>query len=58
MTSLLGLFSKPGARTSEMTHAFWGPPFMDAELAALLIDHHVAMGAEGCTVQKLNDLPN
>ena len=44
-----------GSRAAEMTHAFWGPSFSNAELAALLTDHHVAIRAEGCTVQRLDD---
>ena len=44
-----------GSRAAEMTHAFWGPSFSNAELAALLTDHHVAIRAEGCTVQRLED---
>ena len=49
------VWHRSGSRTSEMTHAFWGPAFSNAELAALLTDHHAAIRAEGCTVQKLDD---
>ena len=49
------VWHRSGSRTSEMTHAFWGPSFSNSELAALLTDHHAAIRAEGCTVQKLDD---
>jgi carbamoyltransferase len=49
------VWHRSGSRTSEMTHAFWGPAFSNAELAALLTDHHAAIRAEGCTIQKLDD---
>jgi carbamoyltransferase len=49
------VWHRSGSRTSEMTHAFWGPSFNNAELAALLTDHHAAIRAEGCTVQRLDD---
>jgi carbamoyltransferase len=49
------VWHRSGFRTSEMTHAFWGPAFSNAELAALLTDHHAAIRAEGCTVQRLDD---
>jgi carbamoyltransferase len=49
------VWHRSGSRTSEMTHAYWGPAFSNAELAALLTDHHAAIRAEGCTVQKLDD---
>jgi carbamoyltransferase len=49
------VWHRTGARTSEMTHAFWGPSFTDAELAGLLGDHRAAIEAEGCTVQTICD---
>src|SRR5215469_4985774 len=49
------VWHRSGPRTSEMTHAFWGPSFTNAELAALLTDHHAAIRAEGCTVQRFDD---
>jgi carbamoyltransferase len=49
------VWHRSGSRTSEMTHAFWGPSFNNAELAALLTDRHAAIRAEGCTVQRLDD---
>jgi carbamoyltransferase len=49
------VWHRSGFRTSEMTHAYWGPAFSNAELAALLTDHHAAIRAEGCTIQKLDD---
>ena len=47
------VWHRSGSRTSEMTHAFWGPSFSNAELAALLTDHHAAIRAEGCTRTKV-----
>ena len=49
------VWHRSGFRTSEMTHAYWGPSFSNAELAALLTDHHAAIRAEGCTIQRLDD---
>jgi carbamoyltransferase len=49
------VWHQSGSRASEMTHAFWGPSFSNAELAALLTDHHAAIRAEGYTVQRLDD---
>jgi carbamoyltransferase len=49
------VWHQSGSRASEMTHAFWGPSFTNAELAALLTDHHAAIRAAGCTVQRLDD---
>ena len=49
------VWHRSGSRTAAMTHAFWGPAFSNAELAALLTDHHAAIRAEGCTVQRLDD---
>src|SRR5262249_2849475 len=49
------VWHRSGSRTSAMTHAFWGPSFSNAELATLLTDHHAAIRAEACTVQRLDD---
>src|SRR6201982_3398693 len=49
------VWHQPGARTAEMTHAFWGPSFSNAELAALLNEHRAAIAAEGCAVQTYYD---
>jgi carbamoyltransferase len=49
------VWHQTGARTAEMTHAFWGPAFSNAELAALLVKHDAAIASEGCTVQVLDD---
>ena len=49
------VWHRSGSRASEMIHAFWGPSFSNAELATLLTDHHAAIRAEGCTVQRLDD---
>ena len=44
-----------GARTSQITHAFWGPKFSNDELAALLVEHRAALESEGCSVQTFDD---
>jgi carbamoyltransferase len=49
------VWHQTGARTAEMTHAFWGPAFGNAELAALLAEHRAAIDAEGCAVQTFAD---
>jgi carbamoyltransferase len=49
------VWHQTGARTAEMTHAFWGPAFSNAELAALLAEHRAAIEAEGCAVQTFAD---
>jgi carbamoyltransferase len=49
------VWHRTGRRTLEMTHAFWGPSFTNAELAALLADQRAAIEAEGCTVQRFDD---
>jgi carbamoyltransferase len=51
----LAVWHRSGARTSPMTHAFWGPSFSDAEVAALLGERHAVIDAEGCTVQRIDD---
>jgi carbamoyltransferase len=37
-----------------MTHAFWGPSFSDAELAALLLERRSDTATENCTVREIN----
>ena len=49
------VWHRTGSRTQEMTHAFWGPRFSDAELAALLLDRGTAIEAEACRVQTIED---
>ena len=49
------VWHRNGSRTPEMTHAFWGPSFTDAELAALLADHRAAIEAEECSVRRIDD---
>jgi carbamoyltransferase len=51
----LAVWHRSGARTSPMTHAFWGPSFSDADVAALLGERHAVIDAEGCTVQRIDD---
>jgi carbamoyltransferase len=49
------VWHRTGARTSQMTHAFWGPSFTNTELAAVLADHHTGIEAEGCIVRAFDD---
>jgi len=49
------VWHRTGARTAAMTHAFWGPSFTDAELAALLQDRRAAIEAENCSVRRIDD---
>ena len=49
------VWHRQGARTAEMTHAFWGPSFSDAELAALLLDRRPAIIAQKCSMHEIND---
>jgi carbamoyltransferase len=49
------VWHRTGARTAQMTHAFWGPSFTDSEFAALLKDHRAAIDSEGCTVRAFAD---
>jgi len=51
----LAVWHRTGRRTTPMTHAFWGPSFGDAEVAALLGERRAAIDAEGCAVQRIND---
>ena len=44
-----------GARTFVMDHAFWGPGYSDAELAAMLEAHSDRLAVAGCTVRRLAD---
>jgi len=49
------VWHRSGARTSEMTHAFWGPSFTNQELAALLTKHRAAIESEGCSLERFDD---
>ncbi|MGA9895041.1 MAG: carbamoyltransferase C-terminal domain-containing protein [Xanthobacteraceae bacterium] len=49
------VWHRSGARTSEMTHAFWGPSFTDAGLVALLKDRRAEIEAEACRVQTIEN---
>jgi carbamoyltransferase len=49
------VWHQTGARTSQMTHAFWGPEFSNAEIDALLVEHRAALESEGCAVQTFDD---
>jgi carbamoyltransferase len=45
------VWHRTGVRSSEMTHAYWGPSFSNTELRALLAQQHAAIETAGCTVQ-------
>jgi carbamoyltransferase len=49
------VWHRGGARSAEMTHAFWGPSFTDAELGALLAKRGAAIAAEGCSARRIDD---
>ena len=49
------VWHRSGARTPEMTHAFWGPSFTDAELAAVLLERRADIEADACRVQTIDD---
>ena len=49
------VWHRSGARTQEMTHAYWGPSFTDAQLAALLAMRRADIEAEACRVQTIDD---
>ena len=51
----LAVWHRTGVRTAPMTHAFWGPSFTDAEHAALLEARRIAINAEGCAVQRIDN---
>src|SRR5579862_6515451 len=51
----LAAWHRTGRRTAPMTHAFWGPSFGDAEVAALLDERRAAIAAEGCAVERIDD---
>jgi carbamoyltransferase len=49
------VWHRSGARTPEMTHAFWGPSFTDAQLDALLAARRADIEIEACRVQTIED---
>ncbi|HEY1980073.1 MAG TPA: carbamoyltransferase C-terminal domain-containing protein [Xanthobacteraceae bacterium] len=49
------VWHRRGARAPQMTHAYWGPSFTDAELGALLADQHTAIATTGCNVRLIDD---
>lgn len=44
-----------GARTFVMDHAYWGPQFDEAAIAALVSEHRDEIAAAGCTVEVIAD---
>ena len=49
------VWHRNGARTQQMTHAYWGPSFTDTELGALLERRRAAIAAEHCSVEHFDD---
>jgi carbamoyltransferase len=49
------VWHRSGARTSEMTHAYWGPSFDSSELGNLLIDKRAEIEGQGCDVRRVAD---
>lgn len=49
------VWHRAGARSAQMTHAYWGPAFTDADLGALLDNRRSALEAEGCRVSHIAD---
>jgi carbamoyltransferase len=46
-----------GARTREMTHAYWGPQYTDAEVNGLLDHRQDEILAQGCRARHIADEP-
>jgi carbamoyltransferase len=46
---------EPQVPSGQMTHAYWGPEFSDAEIAALLAARRSEIEAAGCSVQRASD---
>jgi carbamoyltransferase len=44
-----------GARRFVMDHAYWGPQFTGAEIAATIDERRAEMGAAGCTIEVVDD---
>ena len=49
------VWHRNGQRASEMSHAYWGPSFSDAEINALVTQQRAAIDAEGCTLRHIED---
>jgi carbamoyltransferase len=49
------VWHRNGQRASEMSHAYWGPSFSDAEINALLTQRRAAIDAEGRTLRHIED---
>lgn len=49
------VWHRKGGRTSQMTHAFWGPSFTDSELRSPLIDRCAEIETQGCSVRHVVD---
>ena len=48
------VWHRSGARSPQMTHAYWGPSFTDAEIGVLLADRRAAIEAERCTICRVD----
>jgi carbamoyltransferase len=49
------VWHRHGARTTTMTHAYWGPSFSDAELGAVLDERRDTIAGEGCVLRRFDD---
>ncbi len=49
------VWHRAGARSPQMTHAYWGPSFSDDDIRALLDDRRAAIAREGCSVDHVAD---
>jgi carbamoyltransferase len=47
------VWHRGGSRSAQMTHAYWGPSFTDAEISAVLADRGAAIAADGCSVHQI-----
>jgi carbamoyltransferase len=45
------------ARVPAHEHAYWGPSFDDEEISAVIASRREAIKTEGCTVERVTDLP-
>ena len=49
------VWHRHGKRTGEMTHAYWGPRFTEAEIERLLSGCSTGIASQGCTIRRFDD---
>ncbi|HEX4410944.1 MAG TPA: carbamoyltransferase C-terminal domain-containing protein [Xanthobacteraceae bacterium] len=49
------VWHRAGARSPQMTHAYWGPSFDEDAIRALLDEKRDAIASEGCSVNHIGD---